>query len=204
MPDIDLSKIFAYCGNLFVRELRERVLSIREDIAGNSFSPIKPSTARARALILGAGVRGPGRHQGPYFNRNITLRGKLRKSPARSVPITRLLFTGRFGKGAFKSAAYPDRLVVYVSRGNYPVHWTQQALSYADIVRYNNAGSPYVNRRIKNPPLIFPNKGRDDQVERMTAFKKSAAFLSSPAVHRYIQDKIALTALRKVSTTVEV
>lgn len=204
MPDVDLTSVFRYVGVLMVRDLRTNISERQAGIDGEPFTIIRPSTARARALILGAGVRGPGRHQGPFFNRNINLAGRLRKSPARAVPVTRLLFTGRFAKGAFKYDARPDMLRVYVSRGNYPVHWTQQPVSYSDIVAFNNQGSPAVNRNIANPPLIFPNRGNQSQVEMMRSYGAAKKWLSSRAVNQYITDRIARAAFRKVSITVVV
>jgi hypothetical protein len=204
MPDIDLTKVFQYIGTIFVRGMRTRISERRVDIAGKPFSLIAPSTAAARARILGANPRGPGRHQGPFFNRNIGLTGKLRKRRATSVPVTRLLFTGRFAKGAFQYRAQADQVTVYVTRGNYPVHWTQQPVSFSDIVRFNNQGSPELNPHIKLPPLIFPNRGRDDQLHAMDEYKKAKAFISSPALNKQITDTIVRKAFRKVSVMVKV
>lgn len=205
MADIDLSSIFRYCGILLTRQLRTNISDKRIDIAGNSFSPIRPSTAAARARMLGAGVRRPRGKVGGFFNRGVNLNtGRTRRTAAKSVPITRLLFTGRFAKGAFQYSAQADHLRVYVSRGNYPVHWTQRPLSYSDIVAYNNQGSPRVNRQIGSPPLIFPNKGRADQVYALTRAAGVDKFLTGPSVNRYINDRIARAAFRKVFVEVKI
>lgn len=201
----DLTRVFDYVGNLFVREMRTRILELREDIAGQKFTPIKPSTALKRQAMLGANRFRINRHAGSFFNRGITLTTqKVRRSPAKSVPITRLLFTGRFAKGAFTHKAYPDRVVVSVSRGMYPGHWTQPPVSYGDIVKWNNAGSPKVNPNIDSPPLIFPNPDRPEQVRRMTSYKKATDFIASPNVRNYVNDRLLRQALRKVSIEVTI
>jgi len=202
---IDFTKIFDYIGGLFTKELRLNITEVRQDLAGRPFSLIKPSTAKKRQAILGANKFFQNRHAGAFFNRGITLTtGKKRKSAAKSVPLTRLLFTTKFAKGAFRHRAYRDHLKVFVSRDQYPVHWTQEPISYADIARYNNAGSPDVNPYILEPPLIFPNAGKDDQVRGMKAFAQATEFLNEPATREYIADQVAAEALKKVSITVVV
>ena len=44
---------------------------------------------------------------------------------------------------------------------------------YADIVRYNNAGSPSHNTNINKPvSYVFPVKGKESDIERMQSYKK--------------------------------
>lgn len=83
-------------------------------------------------------------------NKGIDARtGKVRKSVAKSVPITRLFFTERFWKGAFKYAVNMDRVKIFVNPNSYPVRKGEQSITYEKIVSYNN------------DPKIFPANNSD-------------------------------------------
>lgn len=192
---LDLSQITGRIGAFFTKELKENVRS-QTDINGRRFQIIAPSTARARASITGATTTKSTKHSGKFFQRGIVPRtGRVRKAVAKGVAITRLFFTEEFYKGAFQSKAEKDAVTIGVSRQQYPSHFAKSTVSFHDIVRYNNAGSPAVNRHIKNPPLIFPRT--EDDVRKMKAWGLSQRLLASPETKRQIEQQMFQNALKK-------
>ena len=167
MFKFDLKNFYERVGLHCVRELKENIRS-QKDIKNARFQIIKPSTARARASKLGAQTT-----RAKIGNRGIVAKtGKVRKSIAKSVPITRLFFTERFWLRAFKYKAQKDELKVFVNEGNYPVRKGETPIKYTDIVNYNNADSGKTNTNIKNPPLIFPNTGTEVKLMKSWKFAK--------------------------------
>lgn len=167
---LDLRKIFEDIGNRFTRELRLNIRN-QKDIRGKRFSYIKPSTALIRQSILGANRS----HVSIGSNKGMNVStGKKRKSPATSVPLTRLLFTKRFWQGAFSHRAEKDSVSIAVSLDVYPditKSGSSKSVTYSDIVKTNNLGSPQVNKNIVDPPLIFPND--EKEVMMMEAYKQA-------------------------------
>lgn len=185
---LNLSNILEKVGAIFQTELSQNI-NLQKQIDGRSFSPIKPSTAKARAAVIGANKVRQNRHGGAFFNRGIDqIKGRERKSVAKSVPITRLLFTKKFFLGAFQYKAYADYVLVFASRGMYPGHFTQSAVSYADIVRFNNAGTKDTNPNITNPPKIFPLTNED--IKGMPAYGNALRYLNTSSVRKQIEEQI--------------
>lgn len=171
---LNLTRIFQSIGQSFVRELQLNIRN-QNDIRGRRFYPIKPSTAKVRQSVLGANPSRVSIGNKGLKKGIVPTTGKQRKSLATSVPITRLLFTQHFWRGAFKFKAEKDNVAISVSNDTYPDvrqrDGSSQHVSYADIVRFNNDGSSEVNRSITSPPLIFPNN--DGEVVLMKAYKEA-------------------------------
>ena len=163
---MNLKNLFTAIGQTFQKELKDNIKG-QSDINGSRFSLIKPSTAKARASKIGAQ-----KSRASIGNKGIVPRtGKVRKSAATSVPMTRLFFTERFWKDAFKFTAHNESVEVFVNRGSYPVRAGESPIKFAEIVHYNNQGNPSVNKNITSPPLIFPNDMAD--VKKMSAWTQA-------------------------------
>jgi hypothetical protein len=173
---LDLTPEMTKIGAYFQRNLEQNIHK-QTDINGVKFSRIAPSTARARASILGANKN---RVKLGASRGVVPTTGKKRKSVAGSVSLNRLLFSGNFVHNAFKSEPRKEEVRVYCNPSGYP----GEDVSYADIVRYNNRGSSAVNRYIINPPAVFPLSQGD--VQKLQAYKYSVALLNSPAVMKKI------------------
>ena len=162
-------------GRMFQLEL-ERSIHRQVDLEGKPFWPVAWSTAKARQgssnriqkVARAKGVRG--RIPGTVKVQSIS--GMLNQK--------RLLFTKRFVNGAFRAAPHKDYVKVMAWPGTYP----GEDVSYRDIVRYNNKGSSSLNRHISNPPKIFPIG--NEEVQRMQAFTKATALLSSKSTLKKI------------------
>jgi hypothetical protein len=198
----NLTSFFEKVGMLFRKELENNVRN-QVDIDGQRFSPIALSTQRERLRRSGFGrgleVRlqtgsARGREGGKIKGgkRNPVKKANELRS---GVSTKRLYFTQQFWKNAFRFQAKPQEVTVFVSRGNYPNPGTDEQVSYADIVRYNNAGSPEVNPHIKAPPSIFPTDVVD--VKQMKAWEASVLLMNSTAGRKIIAEELKKEALIK-------
>jgi hypothetical protein len=154
MPLPSLAPVFAAIGDDLTIALAQCVYA-QIDLFGVRYSMIAPSTLAARAELM--------RQKTPQGKR---VRGSVKRSralahkpplPEYSAPDTRLLFTGVFAGSAFQSACDETKVTLSVSNEVYSSPAIPHGkATFADIVRYNTAESPEVNRGIKDPPVVFP------------------------------------------------
>lgn len=163
---LDLTRFFEKAGETLTLGLRNNI-SRQMDINGSAFSPIAPSTAMARQRRKGLG-RGLSVRLQTGATKNRVSKGRNKLTSSLHVNTTRLLDTRKFITNAFRYVAGPLSLEVYVPEEKY-----DEKVTYWDIVRYNNEGSPDVNPRIRRPPLVWPNTDAD--VAKMKAMQKVQA-----------------------------
>jgi hypothetical protein len=155
---LNLKTLYNAVGQTFQRELERNVKVDQKGVDGSKFPPIKASTARARASKIGAQGK-----MARIGNKGIVARtGKVRKSAPTSVPMTRLLFTERFWRGAFRYKAHNDRVEVYVNTAPYPIRAGEKAITYSKIAEYNNG----------EPSVIFPRNVAE--AKQMPAYQQAA------------------------------
>lgn len=192
-----LKPLFTQIGQLFQRELMANI-DRQKDINGQRFSLIEPSTARGRASKMGAQS-----NMARIGNKAVDIRtGKVRKSVAKSVPVTRLLFTKRFWHGAFKFGAENESVAVFVNPDSYPIRAGESPITFKQIVRYNNQGEEKVNPKIKHPPLVFPNTEAD--VQKMDAYKKADELIKDSFQHGEILKQIEAMGLKNMTTELHI
>ena len=178
---IDMTAFFARAGETLKLGLQGNIRR-QTDINEVPFSPIARSTAMARQREKGLGRGLSVRLQTKATkNDTRTRRGKLVSSL--HVNLHRLMNTNRFVTNAFGFKPGPQSVEISVSTDRY-----DQNVSYWDIVRYNNQGSPDVNKHIARPPLVWPNTERD--VSAMRAMNKVKADYESPRTHEELAGKI--------------
>jgi hypothetical protein len=164
-PNLNFLKLFADIGNLWITELKQNIRR-QQSIDGSKFYPVEASTAKARASKTGAQVK-----MARIGNKGIVPKtGKIRKSLAKSVAITRLVFTERFWQ---RMLVFTPRKLSLTVEGN-PQPYDQH-VSYSDIIAYNNRNSPETNQNVKpaKRPMIFPTNGKElEQTKTFGKFKR--------------------------------
>jgi hypothetical protein len=195
---LDLTNMWLRIGKLFQNELEQNIVK-QNDITRQNFSQVAPSTAERRASYHGAHAGGKISNKG-----HNPATGATRKGKAKSVPVTRLKFTNRFWQGAFRYYAQGDQVEVYVSNASYPVRQKERPIRFVEIVKYNNRGSNEVNKKIKDPPLVFPNDAVE--VEIMPAYQKAydiiKASVDSGEIHRYFAEQGFQQAMHNLEITI--
>jgi hypothetical protein len=184
-------------GQLFVKELQNNVRS-QTDINGSAYIPVKQTTAISRQLANNARRKKGVTIGGKTKNRKALKIGKVeagKYAKVSGLDFNRLMFTGRFWQNAFKYTARRDDVKVYVNESYYSVA-SKNRVSYRDIVKWNNEGSPEVNRKILKPPLVFP---KPEQVSKMKAFDLAARELQSPTTKKEIEQQIYRGAFKKLT-----
>lgn len=161
-PRLNFLKLFTDMGQEWVTELKQ---NIRKQIGidGSKFYPVEPSTAKARASKIGATLK-----MSRTGNKGIVPKtGKVRKSIAKSVPITRLFFTEKFWQKMLVFISKKDSLTV---EGNSQPYG--DGVTYDDIIKWNNRNSPLKNERVKpgKRPMIFPTTPKE--LEMTNTFNK--------------------------------
>ena len=147
---LDLSYFFAQYGKKFVRELTDKVRR-RIGVDGVAYPPIKESTARGQKFIKQV------KHVKASKAMGIKQTTFTFKEVARPLD-SRLNATLQFRENAFVSDSSDTGVTVAVNDATYP----GGAVSYEDIVSYNDRNSDRVNPHIRDgedghePPAIFP------------------------------------------------
>ena len=161
-------------GEILTDGLRSNIRR-QVDINESRFSNIARSTAMARQREKGLGRGLAVRLQTKATkNDTRTRRGKLTSSL--HVNLHRLMNTNKFVTNAFRSKPGPQSVEISVALDSY-----HKDVTYWDIVRFNNEGSPSVNRHIQRPPLVWPNTARD--VSAMRSMNRvKAEFNATPNV----------------------
>ena len=204
MPELDLSLFLAKSGLLFAQELKNNVRG-QKDIDGSNFIPVKQSTAISRQMANNARVRearGRGVTNRVGGNRKIIKIGGLSRERIKrglyaktaGLDYKRLLFTGNFADGAFVFTPHKDHVVVSVNDSYYSLR-NKTLVTYKQIVQWNNAGSPQVNRKILKPPLIFPKN--EGEVRKMKAWGQTVKLFNSSEVKNSIEQQMFQNALGK-------
>jgi hypothetical protein len=186
-PSLNFLKLFSDVGNLWTTELKQNIRR-QQSIDGSKFYPIEASTARARASKTGAQST-----MARIWNKGIVPKtGKVRKSLAKSVAITRLVFTEKFWQRMLVFA--PSKLSLTVE-GN-PQSY-DSSVSYSDIIAYNNRNSKETNQNVKpaKRPMIFPTNSKE--LEQTKTFKKFERMLKQEATKQlkeqlYISKKVTV------------
>jgi hypothetical protein len=185
---LNLKTLFTDVGKTFKRAHERNIKVDQCDIFGHRMPLIKASTAKARASKIGAQKK-----MARIGNKAIVARtGKVRKSIAKSVPMTRLLFTERFWRGAFKFTAYEQHVEVFVSSDAYPIREGEKPIRFDEIVEYNNG----------KPSVIFPRTIAE--VEQMPAFKEAEARIKDLFFSGALGEQIFTQALQAVQKEINI
>jgi hypothetical protein len=188
-----LAPVFAAIGDDLTAAFA-RCVYAQIDLFGARYSKVAPSTLAARAELM--------RQKTPQSKQ---VRGSVQRTRAMarktralddSAPDTRLLFTGVFAGSAFQSACDETKGTLSISNDVYSSPAIPHGnTTFADIVRYNTAESPEVNRGIKDPPVVFPV----NQQQFMAARDLSGAPLIATARAR-VQSHVRSHEFRKAVT----
>lgn len=185
---LDLSQYFERIGKLFKGELENNIRS-QKDIDGRNFIPVKQTTAISRQYANNARRKKGVTVGGTTKNRKALKVGAVVKGTysKAGLDFKRLIFTGRFWQNAFKYQTSKDSVKVFVNDSYYTIT-SRSPVTYKQIVQWNNAGSPEVNRKILAPPLVFP-KADESDLRKMKAWDAAERILNSADVRRTIAEQ---------------
>jgi len=143
----NFQSILEQIGQLFVSGLKSR---IEQQIGIDSKTYSRPtiSTLRQRSASLSKFTP--------------SLKGaKQRKGKLKQVSTDRLFVTHQLANQGFDYNVKENSATVFVSPTVHNVIGNAKALTMRDIVEYNSRNQSKVNRRIVDPPLIFPTTSEE-------------------------------------------